>query len=83
MTKEELQQLRDISIFDILQVKNTGRKKNIVCPFHADKDPSMTLNPETNGFKCWGCGVQGYGAIDLLVAGGASFQEAVGELKLF
>lgn len=32
---------------------------NIVCPFHDDINPSMTINLETGTFYCFGCNVSG------------------------
>lgn len=29
------------------------------CPFHDDKDPSLSFSDTKNIFKCWGCGVKG------------------------
>ncbi len=34
-------------------------KGKILCPFHADGDPSCSLNDEKNIFHCFGCGVSG------------------------
>ena len=40
-----------------------GLKVNVkgmcVCPFHADKDPSLGLNDELGVFHCFGCNVKG------------------------
>ncbi len=30
-----------------------------LCPFHADKNPSLSVNLETGEFNCFGCGVKG------------------------
>ena len=35
-----------------------GRGK-ILCPFHADGDPSCVLNDDKNIFHCFGCGASG------------------------
>ena len=40
-----------------------GRGKKILCPFHADKNPSMTL--KGGKFRCWACGAHG-DVIDLV-----------------
>lgn len=39
-------------------LKPLGRKLRI-CPFHADKDPSLSLSNEKQVFNCFGCGVKG------------------------
>lgn len=30
-----------------------------VCPFHSDKDPSLSVNLKSGGFRCFGCGEKG------------------------
>lgn len=30
-----------------------------LCPFHADKDPSLSFSDEKNVFNCFGCGAKG------------------------
>jgi len=30
-----------------------------LCPFHADRNPSFTVNTERQRFRCFGCGVYG------------------------
>jgi len=83
ITPEELQKLRDISIFDILGIRNTGRSKNIICPWHGDTNPSMTIYPEDNSYYCHGCSRSGSGAIDFLMESGGTFQEVINELSKF
>jgi DNA primase len=29
------------------------------CPFHEDTNPSLSVNPETNLWQCFGCGMGG------------------------
>ena len=38
-----------------LKVKGT----KAVCPFHTDKDPSLSFNDDMNVFYCFGCGKSG------------------------
>jgi len=33
--------------------------KIALCPFHADKNPSLTFSDEKNVFRCFGCNVKG------------------------
>lgn len=53
--------------------KGDGRVKYI-CPFHADTDPSFTVEQKTSeghdaaGWKCYGCGKNGIGAVSLQAA---------------
>lgn len=34
-------------------------KTKIICPFHGDTDPSMSINFSSGEFYCFGCGVRG------------------------
>lgn len=53
---------------------------NVNCPFHEDNTPSMTVNPNTGLFNCFGCGKQG-SAIDFyMLKRGVSFPDAVNRM---
>jgi 5S rRNA maturation endonuclease (ribonuclease M5) len=39
-----------------LQMKKNGREYSCRCPFHDDKNPSFTCNPEKNVWYCHSCG---------------------------
>lgn len=62
------------SALDIVQVvqsrlhdvRPAGRGYKALCPFHDDKTPSLTINPELQRYKCWACG-EGGDAIDFVV----------------
>lgn len=47
-----------IGIADKYNLKPLGKNKRI-CPFHADKDPSLSLNDEKGLFNCFGCKAHG------------------------
>lgn len=34
-------------------------KNNIICPFHDDKEPSLSLDDQKNVFYCFGCEAKG------------------------
>ncbi len=36
-----------------------GREYVGLCPFHADHNPSMSVSPQKQIFKCWSCGAGG------------------------
>ena len=63
-----------------IQVTRQGREYKALCPFHDDHDPSMSISPEKQIYKCFVCGsggnvftfVQNYEKI--------SFPEAVGRV---
>jgi DNA primase len=53
-----------LNIVDIVQeyvpsLKRSGRNFFGLCPFHQEKSPSFSVNPELNIFKCFGCGEGG------------------------
>ena len=72
----ELQEYRNISIYQIVGLSNDGRKKSIKCPFHNERTPSFYIYPD-NSFHCFGCGKHGEGAIDFLSQFGYSFPEII------
>jgi len=55
--KEEIRRAADIVelVGQFVQLKKTGRNFVGLCPFHAEKDPSFTVNPERQTFHCFGC----------------------------
>jgi len=82
--KNDIARVRNIHIATLLGLKNTGRRITIRCPMdeHNEKTGSFVIYPEGDWY-CYGCGKHGQNAIDLLMAMGASFQEAVAELKKY
>lgn len=40
-------------------LKRAGHHYKGLCPFHSEKTPSFTVNPERQIFKCFGCGAGG------------------------
>ncbi len=42
-----------------LELKKSGRNYFALCPFHKEKTPSFSINPELQIFKCFGCGKSG------------------------
>ncbi len=51
-------------IFYELKLDSKNQAK-VLCPFHADSDPSLSINLEAMVFNCFGCGKKG-NAIDIL-----------------
>lgn len=58
--------MADIDIYKVVghYEEITGNK--VLCPFHGEKTPSLTLYEDTNTFYCFGCGV-GTDAVDFVM----------------
>lgn len=49
-----------IKISEVAKIFGLKVKRNkIVCPFHNDTDPSLSLNDDLNTFHCFGCHAKG------------------------
>jgi DNA primase len=44
---------------EYVPLKKAGTTYKGLCPFHSEKTPSFTVNPEKGFFHCFGCGVGG------------------------
>src|SRR2546426_6740372 len=64
-----------VSRFVNLRKAGTGWKG--LCPFHAEKTPSFTVNPRKGIFHCFGCGVGGDAFGFLMRQDKLAFPEAV------
>ena len=64
-------------VSDHLTLKRAGRNYVGLCPFHADKNPSFTVNEEKGIFHCFACGVGGNVFNFLMQFEHLSFPEAV------
>ena len=42
-----------------VRLRRTGRNFTGLCPFHQEKTPSFSVNPERGFFHCFGCGTGG------------------------
>ena len=61
-------------------LKKMGRAWKALCPFHEEKTPSFTVNPERGSFKCFGCQKGGNVFGWLMEREGLAFPEAVRQL---
>jgi DNA primase len=46
-------------ISDVVELQKKGKNFVGLCPFHADSNPSMTVSPEKQIYKCFSCGAGG------------------------
>jgi len=60
-----------------LALTRKGRQLYALCPFHREKTPSWTMNPERRVFHCFGCGVSGDVVGFVMRMDGLSFPDAV------
>jgi DNA primase len=58
-------------------LKKTGRNFQGLCPFHTEKTPSFSVNPEKQIFYCFGCQTGGSVFSFLMRQEGLTFPEAV------
>lgn len=63
-----------------LPLKQTGKYYRTLCPFHSEKTPSFTVNPDRQIFYCFGCGEGGDVFRFLMRREGFTFPEAVRHL---
>ncbi|MCG8565328.1 MAG: DNA primase, partial [Desulfobacterales bacterium] len=58
-------------------LKKSGRNFFGLCPFHAEKTPSFSVNPDKQIFHCFGCSTGGNALSFVMKYHGISFPEAV------
>ena len=61
-------------------LRKTGKNHVGLCPFHAEKTPSFSVNPDKQIFHCFGCGVGGDAFKFIELQEGLNFPEAVRRL---
>ncbi len=63
--KETIERIKkDVDLAALVRAKGVKLKKNGksffgLCPFHDDHNPSLSINPLTNLWQCFGCGAGG------------------------
>ncbi|MDJ0973793.1 MAG: DNA primase [Planctomycetota bacterium] len=60
-----------------VELKRAGASFKALCPFHEEKTPSFTVNPNRQTYKCFGCGKGGNVFTFLMETMGITFPEAV------
>ena len=85
-TIEELvTQIKDrLDIVDVVSkeviLKKSGKHYWGCCPFHKEKTPSFSVNPELGFFKCFGCGAGGDALTFIMKTQNKDFIEVIKEL---
>ena len=76
---DEIRESADILEFisGYVQLKKQGRNFFGLCPFHIEKTPSFSVNPEKQIFHCFGCGEGGNIYSFIMKMERISFPEAV------
>jgi DNA primase len=64
-------------VSDYVTLKKSGRNFFGLCPFHPEKSPSFSVNPDKQIFHCFGCGVGGNVFTFIQRQQGVSFPESV------
>lgn len=53
-----------------------------LCPFHKERTPSFSVNPSTQTFQCFGCGIGGNVISFIMMRDNCSFEDAVTKLAI-
>lgn len=77
--KERVKDATDLAslIEGYVELRPRGRSLVGLCPFHREKTPSFTVFPDSQYYKCFGCGVAGDAFTFLMEREGVSFREAL------
>ncbi|MEC9488415.1 MAG: DNA primase [Halanaerobium sp.] len=80
--KEDIKAACDIVdvVAEYVQLKKVGKNYQGLCPFHQEKTPSFTVNPERQFYYCFGCGAGGDVFEFLMEIENMSFPEVLKEL---
>jgi hypothetical protein len=74
------------SILEVVQrsveLRRTGKEFFGLCPFHADKNPSLSVNEEKGLFHCFACGTSGDVIRFVELIENIPFKEACARLQL-
>ena len=85
--KEKIEEIkRNIDLVALIKSRGIPLKKNGkgykgLCPFHEDKTPSLSVNPDTNLWRCFGCDAGGDVISFIEYMDKVDFREAVARLS--
>ncbi len=76
---EKIQAQTDIVklVSEYVKLQPSGRSMKGLCPFHSERTPSFTVDPEKQLFHCFGCGEGGNVFAFIMKAEQLNFREAV------
>ena len=82
---EDIARVRDQTdmvalVSEKVALKRVGQRYSGLCPFHQEKTPSFSVNPEMHLFHCFGCGKSGDPITWVRETEGLDFVDAVEEL---
>jgi len=63
-------------VSDYILLRKSGKEYIGLCPFHDDRRPSLSVNPDKGLFHCFGCGESGDVIDFIMKLDGLSFPEA-------
>jgi len=69
-------------VSEYVSLKKTGRNFVGLCPFHKEKSPSFTVNPEKQIFYCFGCGEGGNVVTFIMKTNEMTYPEAIRHLAV-
>lgn len=80
--KNKVREAADIVqvIGEVVELKKAGVRYTGLCPFHAEKTPSFSVNPQGQFFHCFGCGESGDVFSFVMKYNRLTFPEALKEL---
>lgn len=64
----------------VVALKRAGKHYKGLCPFHQDRNPSFTVDPQTGRYRCWSCGEAGDIFNWVMKTRNVDFREALEEL---
>ncbi len=82
ITEEDLRRVKEATDITAVVNEKVGLKRSSsrrigLCPFHAEKTPSFSVNPALGVYHCFGCGASGDAITFLRETQGLTFVEAV------
>ncbi|MEX2173114.1 MAG: DNA primase [Pirellulaceae bacterium] len=77
--KEQVRQATDIVdlVGRSVALRRQGRQFVGLCPWHPDRKPSLTVNPDRQTWKCWVCDIGGDAYSFVMKQEGCDFREAL------